>query len=88
MGSPGQRKNKGQPKSKEKPWEVLNESWYNIPEVYFRRLQDSLPKRVQDVLSVKVKLNADLCLKKSFCSENVVVVNFVYIFPKINIDGH
>ena len=42
-------KNKRQPKSKE--------AWYNIPEDYFRKLQDNLPKRVQDVLEV-----TDFCL--------------------------
>ena len=46
-------RNKGQPKSKEELWEVLKEAWYNIPEDYFRKLQDSLPKRVKDVLSAK-----------------------------------
>ena len=35
--------NKRQPKSKEELWEVLKEAWYNIPEDYFRKLQDSLP---------------------------------------------
>ena len=38
--------NKGQPKSKKELWEVLKEAKYNIPEHYQRKLQDSLPKRV------------------------------------------
>ena len=45
--------NERQPISKEEFWEVLKEYWYNIPEDDFRKLQDSLPKRVQDVLSAK-----------------------------------
>ena len=33
-----------QPKSKEELWEVLKEAWYNIPEDYSKKLQDSLLK--------------------------------------------
>ena len=46
-------RNKRQPKSKEELWEVLKEAWYNIPDDYFRKLHDSLPKTVQDALSAK-----------------------------------
>ena len=46
-------RNKRQPKSKEELWEVLKKAWYNISENYFRKLQGSLQKRVQDVLSAK-----------------------------------
>ena len=41
-------------KCKEELWVVLKEeAWYDIPEDYFRKPQDSLPKRVQDVFSAK-----------------------------------
>ena len=39
------KRNKGQPKSKEELWEVLKEAWYNIPEDYFIKPQDSLRKK-------------------------------------------
>ena len=55
-------RNKRQPKSEEELGEVLKEAWYNIPEDYFKKLQDSPHKRVQDALSAKVTLNTDLCL--------------------------
>ena len=54
-------RNKGQPKSKEELWQVLKEAKYNISEDYKRQLQDSLPKRVQDVQR-----------EKQFCSEHFV----------------
>lgn len=38
--------NNRQPKSKEEPWEVIKEAWDIKPEDYFRKLEDSLPKRV------------------------------------------
>ena len=38
-------RNKGQHKYQEELWEVL----YNIPEEYYRKLQDSLTKTAQDV---------------------------------------
>ena len=38
-------RNKRQPKSKKELWEVLKEAWYIIPEDYFRKPQNSLPKK-------------------------------------------
>ena len=52
---------KGQPKSKEKLWEVLKEAHYNLQEDHSRKLQNNLPKRVQDVQR-EVTLNTDFCL--------------------------
>ena len=54
-------RNKGQPNSKDELLEVLKEGLYNIPEDYERKLQDSLPKRAQD-LQRAVTLNTDFCL--------------------------
>ena len=41
--------NKRQPTSKEELWDVLQEPWTTIPEDYFKKLQESLSKRVQTV---------------------------------------
>lgn len=46
-------RNKRQPKFKEQLWEVLKAAWYIISEDDFRKRQDGLPKRIQDVLSAK-----------------------------------
>jgi len=78
-------RNKRQPTSKEELWEVLKEAWYNIPEDYFRKLQDSLPKRVQDVLRAKGGHTKHFCPKKPFCSENCVCLKFVHIFPVFSV---
>ena len=57
----GRERDKGQPESKGELWEVLKEAWYNIPEDHERKLQGSLPKRVQGV-EREVILNTDFCL--------------------------
>lgn len=45
--------NKRQPKSKEELWRVLKEASYQIPKDHFKKLQVSLPKRIQKELSAK-----------------------------------
>ena len=98
MGSPGQRKKKKQPTSKEELWEVLKEAEYNIPEDYLRKLQDSLPKTVQDVQR-EVTLNSDMPLEEILfwkCSVFEYCVHIYFIFwlylnkdtREINMDGH
>ena len=61
-------RNKGQPESEEELWEVLKEAKYNIPEDYWRKLQDSLPKRVQDVQRMVTEiLTFEAILLKKYC---------------------
>ena len=72
-------RNKGQPKSKEELKEMLKEAWYNIPEDYFWKLQDGLPKEFKMCFVPKeVTLNTDFC---HFVLKLFIFFNCVSIFP-------